>query len=385
MSGREEPTSDQQRGELARSRSGSRGASRDAKRSGDPQALAESGLPTSGALREDGVRQLLDALPALVSYLDREERFCFANRAHEAWFGVPVASLAGVHLRDAIGSAAYARLRVAIVDALSGKTSRIEGTLSYARAGVRHVSVLGIPDLDADEAVRGCYCVVQDLTDLRRVEQAVRETPAQAALAEQFERRALAADLHDDVGQLLSLAALRLSALEGERGASARRLRAQIFELIGQARERVSSLSFQLSPPVLFDVGLRAAARWLAEDLRRSCSLVVEVNDGPELESLNEATRVTLFRALRELLLNVVRHGHTAFAQVSIAQSARRVRLEVRDAGVGFDPQAPCRGFGLASLRGRIEHLGGEMQIESKPGSGVRVRIQVPLSAASGR
>jgi PAS domain S-box-containing protein len=222
----------------------------------------------------------------------------------------------------------------------------------------------------------------RNIRELERAQQALRESAAQAALAEQRERRSLAADLHDDVGQLLSIAALRLHDLSTARGRQRDLLHRELGSLLSQARQRVSSLSFQLSPPVLYDVGLRAAAQWLAEDLQRLYGLVVQLEDGTEIEDLDEATRVTLFRGLRELLLNTVRHARTQRASVTLRADRNQLCLEVSDAGVGFDPQAPSSGFGLPNLRGRIEHLGGRMEIHASRERGTRVVIRVPYRQA---
>jgi PAS domain S-box-containing protein len=353
-----------------------RKAARSRKRVDGAASSAAEGA--AAPLLDAGVQRLLDELPALVTYVDSAERCRFGNRAHEGWLGVAAGELDGMPLLEALGEAAHARLHPAIQQALAGQVGRFEGELRYARGAPRFVSAVCVPDPGASGEVRGCYCFATDLSELRRAERAAREAAAEAALAEERERRSLAADLHDDVSQLLALAALRLAALARERGEQAHALRAQVAELIKQARERITSLSFQLSPPVLYDVGLRAAALWLAEDLRRNHSLQVEIEDGPELAGLAEATRVTLFRALRELLLNVVRHAQTSLAHVSLQLASREVRLQVRDAGVGFSQTERSGGFGLASVRSRVEHLGGELQIESVRGEGARVTVTVP-------
>src|SRR4029434_562943 len=117
-------------------------------------------------------------------------------------------------------------------------------------------------------------------------------TWARPTLAEERERRKLAADLHDDAGQLLSLASLKLHALGGtgemERGARM----VELEDLLVEIRRRISTLSFQLSPPLLHDVGLIAAVRWLAEDLETSHGLSAEILEAQELE-LDENARVT--------------------------------------------------------------------------------------------
>lgn len=249
------------------------------------------------------------------------------------------------------------------------------------------MSAVYSPDVDEAGAVVGFYSVVHDLTALRRAEAALRAAAAETALAEQRERRALATDLHDDVGQLLSLASIELRALDDAATPSERHfLLDKASTLVAAARERVSSLSFQLSPPILHDVGLMAAAQWLAEDLERSYGLAVSVEAQDDGRTpLDEALRVTLFRALRELLINVARHAGTKQASVRIRCQDARAAIEVKDRGVGFDSSAVDRGFGLRSVCDRVEHMGGEVHIDSRPGEGTTIRACAPIERARER
>jgi PAS domain S-box-containing protein len=217
-----------------------------------------------------------------------------------------------------------------------------------------------------------------DISELRGTERALRVAAAAAALAEQSERRALASDLHDDAGQLLSLASIKLRAVtDGLAGGSASGIE-EVTEMLAEVRQRVSSLSFQLSPPLLHDVGLVAAAQWLAEDLERRYGLVVHVNEHEKLE-LEEVARVSLFRAMRELLINVTKHAEVREARVRIWQEGGMARVGVEDSGVGFSVETSRRGFGLLALRERLEQLGGGLDIESVMGSGTRVVASLPL------
>lgn len=144
---------------------------------------------------------------------------------------------------------------------------------------------------------------IRDLTREKALELRLRAAATEAVLAEQRERRVLASDLHDGLGQLLSLASMKLGALrsafEGQELGS--RVR-EIEEVIGEADRRTTSLTFQLSPPVLEDVGLVAAAQWLAEDVERRYDLqvIVEHDTGPL--PLDEGTRIvaTAFLADRD-------------------------------------------------------------------------------------
>jgi PAS domain S-box-containing protein len=334
---------------------------------------------------ERRVRLITDALPVLVSFVDREERYRFVNAAYETWFGTSAAALRGRRVREVLGEAAYAVLAPYIRSALAGAASRFEGEVPYQGAGPRYVSAVYSPDVGEDGAVRGFYATVLDLSALRRTRQALRAAAAESALSEQRERRNLAADLHDDVAQLLSLASMSLRALDDSADTKEReQLLGGVATLVTAARERVSSLSFRLSPPVLHDVGLVAAAEWLAEDLGRSYGLLVHISAPTELDELDEATRVTLFRALRELLINVARHAGCKEARVRIARYRRGAEIEVEDAGAGFDPASESGGFGLRSLCDRVEHMGGSVQIESAPGRGTKVLVRAPSLANEG-
>jgi PAS domain S-box-containing protein len=216
-----------------------------------------------------------------------------------------------------------------------------------------------------------------DVSELRSLSRALRAAAAAASLAEQRERRALASDLHDDAGQLLTLATLKLRALADTLGERASGPLRELEELLAETRRRISSLSFELSPPLLHDVGLVAAAEWLAESKQRQYGLVVNVAAEQEL-LFDEATRVTLFRALRELLVNVAKHAQVGEAQVRIWREGDLARVAVEDAGAGFDPEAGHNGFGLLALRDRVGQMGGSVEIASAVGKGTRIVISVP-------
>jgi signal transduction histidine kinase len=217
-----------------------------------------------------------------------------------------------------------------------------------------------------------------DVTELRRTEHALQAAVAAATMAEERERRKLAADLHDDAGQLLSLASMKLHALENvgeaQRGAGL----AELEGLLKQIRTRVASLSFQLSPPLLQDVGLVAAIQWLAEDLEGSHGLSVSLVEEVEFR-LDQSVRVTLYRAIRELLLNVVKHSGVKKASVRFSKEGSMALVAVEDAGVGMPTSARRSGFGLLALRERIENLGGSLETRGAPGRGTTVVIRIPM------
>jgi len=263
--------------------------------------------------------------------------------------------------------------------ALGAERRHLELDLVLSNGTPLHAQLVGSGTPGKDGAPGTIRLALLDVTELHSLARALRRAAAETALAEQRERRALAADLHDDAGQLLALASLKLRALSDSLGGQGAEGIRDVEEVLAETRRRISSLSFQLSPSLLHDVGLVAAAQWLAEDKEQRFGLAVRIEKGEELE-LDEAPRVTLFRALSELLLNVTKHAKVDDARVRIWADRDLACLSVEDSGVGFDPETARGGFGLLALRERLGQLGGRLEIESVPGSGTRVVVAIPRS-----
>ena len=247
------------------------------------------------------------------------------------------------------------------------------------------VPVLLTLSLLTDEEGRavGIATIAKDITEQKRLQQLLRSAASEAALAEERRRRELAMDLHDGVGQLLTVVGMRLGMLRDSVPDPALVSQVQEIErIIAEVDERASSLSFELSPPMLHDVGLGAATQWLAERMEQRLGLHVTVEEAVHHKLLDEGSRIMLFRALSELLLNVAKHARANKARVRLWQEDRFVNVAVEDEGAGFDPDADTSRYGLFSIRERLRHLGGRMEIESTPGAGTRIRLMVPITAA---
>ena len=236
--------------------------------------------------------------------------------------------------------------------------------------------------------------VVQRTRDLQEKTSQLQTLASQLTHAEQRERRRLAQLLHDDLQQLLVAARLKVGMIRHR--AVEETLcgwLAQADALLDQAISGSRSLTFELSPPVLYEAGLETAVRWLAEHVQEKHGLVVEVEAPVPVEPVCEETRVLLFHAIRELLFNVVKHAAAEHALVRISRAeGNLLEVLVADQGTGFDPaildqlvsKAPAApvGFGLFSLRQRLELLGGRLDAESSAGEGTRMVIRIPLEAA---
>jgi len=222
---------------------------------------------------------------------------------------------------------------------------------------------------------------------------ALRNLAADLSAAEDAQRRQLAHDLHDALGQNLSLLRIHLESIardvQGSANGAAARLStevARINSLIQQTR----TLVFDLYPPMLDDLGFAAALEGYADEFTRRMGTEVTVSqDGQTPRALDKPIAHYLFRAVREMLANAVKHGHAKQIVIGLHWAPSSLRLTVDDDGQGFDsPPAtkagPARrGLGLAAIRERLNAMGGAMEMESRPGQGTRVILQLPLESAA--
>ncbi len=205
--------------------------------------------------------------------------------------------------------------------------------------------------------------------------------------AEDRERKRLAVGLHDDICQRLVLTKLAvessLSLVSNAKLAASLRIAA---EAIGETIEEADSLTFELSNPVLREFGLvPALEKYLAEEVRRKHKIACELESDKEIGALSDETRTCLFRVMRELLMNVVRHAHANKIKVCVHKSQGQLRLSVCDDGIGFKREevnwevSKKARFGLFSIREQLEYLGGSLEVESEPGRGTTATVVVPL------
>lgn len=213
----------------------------------------------------------------------------------------------------------------------------------------------------------------------------LRELAAQLTRAEQRERRRLAQTLHDHLQQLLVALRLKLGrALARLDLESPRAALEQSDDLLEQALQASRELTVDLSPPVLYEAGLVSALEWLARQMQDKHGLEVSLTAERDVEPVSEEVRIFLFHSVRELLFNAVKHAGVSRAQVALRRAGEdRLEVSVADEGKGFDleeaARRPSSGFGLFSLRERLEFLGGRLSLDTAPGRGTRVALEAPL------
>jgi signal transduction histidine kinase len=218
--------------------------------------------------------------------------------------------------------------------------------------------------------------------ELQEAHEHLRSHAAQVSLEVEQARRRLAVDVHDGIGQLLALVNIKLGLMREDREVGTLESRiGEIEKLVAEAREHTRKMTWQLSPPVLYEVGLVAALRWLAKDMERRYGLRVTVDEAGEYHQLDEETRISLFRSVSELLINVAKHARIDSAKVRVLRWVDVIMIVVEDWGVGFDVSSIQSEYGLFSVRERLHHLGGRMKVASKPGVGTKIILTAPFEA----
>jgi two-component system, chemotaxis family, sensor kinase Cph1 len=220
----------------------------------------------------------------------------------------------------------------------------------------------------------------------RRVAQRTEQLHALVAdleAVEERERRQIARDLHDDFGQTLAAARIRLTSLCNDKRSDVRSAANEVAVLIDRANSAIRSLAAQLAPDVLHELGLAPALDWLGEELERTFGLKVEVVDDGLPKPLAQEARSILYRAVRELLINVAKHAKTDSAVVECECRGEQIVVRVSDRGVGYDATtalgARQRGLGLISVRERLSLIGGTVEMNSVPGGGTVAKLTAPL------
>jgi PAS domain S-box-containing protein len=236
---------------------------------------------------------------------------------------------------------------------------------------------------------------VEDITERKQAEKALQghQTQLQAlvlelVLAEERERRRIAEEIHDNIGQSLSISLLKLATLkQGNHLNSFNDLLTDISSLVEKGIGDLRSMIFDLSSPVLYKMGLEEAIEeWLEEEIERKNKISYSLLKETPSQRLDDKMKVLLFRAIREVLVNVIKHARASHVDVRIVWRPDQFQIRVEDDGIGFDLKEkmplPTRkgGFGLLSIRERLSYLGGSFEICSKPGQGTQAILTVPLS-----
>jgi two-component system sensor histidine kinase UhpB len=224
---------------------------------------------------------------------------------------------------------------------------------------------------------------------LETANQRLRELSERLIAVEQEERRAIALDLHDDVGQLLVSVALGLERLENVEGIERRELVRQCSRVLAESLEKVRGLASELRP-IELEQGLEHALGELVAHIRETAGVKIDFK-GRRLENARpyRATELACYRIVQEALTNAIKHAHAKEIVVRVESDERLLKLNVRDDGVGFEtrtarhPGSRRSGVGLGGMVERTRLVGGQIKVRSLPGTGTNVTAIFPLGSSA--
>ena len=307
--------------------------------------------------------------------------------------------LYGYTSEEALGGVSHDLLRTKFPEALDQITERLNrdrrwtGELIHKRKDGSQIVVASRWALDQRD-LGNANSVLEtnsDITQHKEAEKARREAEISARLlvVQDEERRRIARELHDGVGNLLAGISMNAAqiAKEKEKLSEPRaRCLEENLTLIGQACAEIRTVSYLLHPPLLDEAGLQSALKWYVDGFAERSKIKVTLDIAPDVDRLSQDYELSLFRIAQECLTNVHRHSGSFTALVRLSRTPGRVEMEVRDEGKGIKPEIQAKfaagssaGVGLRGMQERVRSLGGELTVQST-GNGTSVLVALPLT-----
>jgi PAS domain S-box-containing protein len=335
-------------------------------------------------------RITFDSTSDLIMLLDREMNIIKANLATAKFFNKPINEILGKKcfqlfhgIDEPLATCPFEKMKN------TKKHEEAEFYLSEKNIWLR-TSV--DPIFDDKGNITGSVHIVRDITDRKRAEEKLytyqeqlRSLASQLSLLQEQERRRIAIDLHDHISQTLALCKIKLGILQESASSDLTKSLDEIRNLIEQSIQYTRSFIFELSPPILYELGFETAVEWLGEQILKKHGILFYFKDDRKPKPIGNETRIILFQVMRELLMNIAKHAHADKASISICKDGDSIRIHIEDDGVGFDVSKidtslnKTVGFGFFSIRERLNYIGGQIEIKSEPGHGTRVTVVAPL------
>jgi len=353
---------------------------------------AEQELLESKAL----IEAVLENVPLMIFIKEATDlRFVIFNRAGEELLGRNRKSLLGKSNLDLFPAEQAAFFMAKDREVLDGGADMLdipEEPILTARKGQRLLHTRKVCIRGADGVTKYLLGISEDITERKEAEakllayqEQLRALTSEMMLVEGRERRRIASELHDQIGQNLALCKLKVATLEKNLEDTVMKGELSVVRrLLECSIQDARSLIFDLSPPVLYELGFAAALEWLTERMQEQFHIPVEFECHCRELALGNDQQVILFQVVREVLINVGKHSRARKAKIILAREGPSLKIRIHDDGVGFDaervfaPREPNQGFGFFSMRERVNYLGGGLEVKSRPGHGAQIILTVP-------
>jgi PAS domain S-box-containing protein len=268
-------------------------------------------------------------------------------------------------------------------------------TVSYRKNGSKIELEWQITPLrDERGKITHFVSIHRDITERKKSEEReaayknqLRSLASELSLTEEKERRHIAAMLHDHIGQTLAISKIKLGALQESLAADGYdEYIEDIQTLLEKSIQYTKSLTFELSPPILYELGFESAIEWFGEQIQKHHKILVKFEEDGKPKPLNKDVSVLVFQTVRELFMNIVKHAQAHEVGVSIRKDGEIIIITVNDDGIGFDTSTidTTKSFGFFSIYERVQYIGGTLEIDSTPGHGTQIILRVPAARRKG-
>jgi PAS domain S-box-containing protein len=326
---------------------------------------------------------LLDNLPDMVARFDREGRYLYVNPAVTKVFAMPAEHFHGKTI-GALGLDHDGLLEGAVKRVIDEGVPNMLEASWQSPDGERCFEVRHVPELDDRGGIATVLGIARDITARKRVEQLVRDVGFRREAAREDERKYIARELHDELGQILSALRFEVSVLRMRFGPSnpgiaegAASMLALVDSVIGLQRDLVSSLR-----PAVLDMGIAAALEWLVGEFSERSGIECTLRLSESQVEFDADQTTVVFRIVQESLTNVARHAQASWVRVAVERLPGSYEISVQDDGRGFDPQASRspKSLGLVGMQERAQMLGGRLEVRAGRGAGTTVVVSFPAT-----
>jgi PAS domain S-box-containing protein len=323
-------------------------------------------------LREQELRLITDALPALISYVDANRCYQFINRTYEDWFSRSRDAILGKYVHELLGEKAYQMVEPYINQVFEGQTVTLEAEIPYP-LGKKQISATFIPDFDSNAQVRGFYGLITDIGDRKLAEA--------ASILE--ERNRMAREIHDTLAQSFTGIIIHARSAASKITIDPEKAQAYLAQVqnlartgLAEARRSVEALR---RPYLLENNDLLSAFRHLTTQLESSTGTTIMCEAIGIPYPLPTEVENNLLRIGQEALTNALKYAKATEIRVELIYQSTQCILGIKDDGQGFtiDRSSSHKGFGLLGMSERANRIGAQLQIQSTPGQGTEIVVSV--------